>query len=171
MESDGNELDWADLLKLADEVKSDDGPGSRNWRYDGSETQRVNASVMRALRENDGTIPGELSSIPCIILTTTGVRTGKQRSVPLFCQTIDGRLVIIASMGGAKRNPPWFYNLLKTPDVSVEKDGETFRARAIVARGKERDYFFQKFCDAYPIFSEYQAGIERFIPIVELKRI
>lgn len=170
MTNSSRTADWTDLLKLADEVKSDDGPGSKNWQSDGSDTQQINAKVMHILRENGGTIPGELSSVPCLILTTTGAKTGKKRSVPLFCLVVDHRLVIIGSMGGAKRNPPWFYNLVKSPEVSVEKDGETFRAQAVVIEGAERDYFFQQFCEAYPIFSEYQAGVNRIIPIVELIR-
>lgn len=162
--------DWTDLLALAAEVKADAGPGTKGWKADGSTTSQVNERVMRALRENAGTIPGELGAIPCLILTTTGARSGAPRSVPLFCQTLDGRLVLIGSMGGAPRNPPWYYNLVKNPAVTVEKDGETFNARAKVLEGAERDYFFNSFAAAYPIFAEYQAAVSRVIPIVELIR-
>ncbi|MBX9605185.1 MAG: nitroreductase family deazaflavin-dependent oxidoreductase [Gammaproteobacteria bacterium] len=164
-------LGWNDLLALAAEVKSESGPGTTTWVPEGSTTAQVNERVMEALRENGGTIPGELGSIPCLILTTTGAKSGQLRSVPLFCQTVDGRLVIIGSMGGAPRNPPWYYNLLKDPKVSVEKDGKTFQAKAQVLTGAERDYFFRKFAEAYPIFAEYQAGTTRVIPIVELRPI
>ncbi len=169
--NDTNELGWADLLKLADEIKADNGPGTAAWHAQGSETEQINARVMTALRSHGGTLPGELGSIPCLILTTVGARTGERRAVPLFCLTVDSRLVIIGSMGGAERNPPWFYNLRKTSEVVVEKDGETFDARAIILADKERDYFFRKFSQAYPIFAEYQAGISRVIPIVELRRL
>ena len=164
------ELQWTDLLKLADEVKSDDGPGTKNWKSIGSVTQAVNARFIRVLRENDGKVPGDLDGIPFLILTTTGAKSGEKRVVPLFSQTVDGRLIIIGSMGGADRNPPWFYNLVKNPEVAVEKDGEIFQANAVVTEGKERTYFFQKMCKAFPIFAEYQAGTNRIIPIVELKR-
>lgn len=163
-------LDWSDLLTLADEIKAEDGPGSAAWSGAGSKTAAINAKVMQALRDHGGTLPGELGSIPCLILTTVGAKSGVPRSVPLFCQTVDGRLVIIGSMGGARRNPPWFHNLVKNPNVTVEKDGETFGARAVVLAGAERDYFFGKFASAYPIFAEYQAGVARVIPIVELLR-
>ena len=164
-------LDWTDLLALADEVKADDGPGSSAWRPDGSTTQQVNERVTRALRENGGTIPGELGSIPCLILTTVGAKSGEPRTVPLFSHTVNGRLAIIGSMGGAPRNPPWYYNLVKNPLVTVEKDGMTYRAQAIVLEGTERDYFFGKFAETYPIFAEYQAAVSRVIPIIELKPI
>lgn len=162
-------LDWTDLLALAEEVKSENGPGSKAWVSDGSTTRQVNDRVMRALRENAGTIPGELGAIPCLILTTIGAKSGEPRTVPLFSHTVDGRLAIIGSMGGAARNPPWFYNLVKNPLVTVEKDGATYRAHAVVLEGEERDHFFRQFAETYPIFAEYQAGVTRIIPIVELK--
>lgn len=162
--------DWHDLLTLAAEISADDGPGTPHWRGTGSQTTAINSRVMGALRANGGTLPGELGSVPCLILTTIGARSGVPRAVPLFCLSIDGRLMIIGSMGGAHRNPPWFHNLVKTPGVTVEKDGETFAARAVVITGAERDYFFAKFCATYPIFAEYQAGTARVIPIVELVR-
>ena len=164
-------LDWTDLLALADEVKAESGPGSKTWAPDGSTTRQVNERVMRALRENAGTIPGELGTIPCLILTTTGAKSGEPRTVPLFSHTVDGRLAIIGSMGGAARNPPWYYNLVKNPAVTVEKDGKAYRAHAKVLEGAERDYFFERFAETYPIFAEYQAGTSRVIPIVELKPI
>ena len=164
------ELGMADLQKMATEVGSDHGPGSKDWKAEGSETQRVNDLFMRALRENNGKVPGELKDIPALIITTTGVKTGQKRAVPLGYQVVDGRLVIVASMGGAKRNPPWFYNLVKTSEVLVEKDGESFLATAIVTEGDDRNYLFQKICEGIPTFAEYQARTERVIPVVELQR-
>ncbi len=90
MTQDKIELGWADLLKMVDEVKSDDGPDSQNWNSNGSETRRVNALFMRELRENKGKVPGELEAMPsCLIVTTTGAKTGEKRAVPLNkCESI-----------------------------------------------------------------------------------
>ena len=164
------DLSWEDINKLTAEVISDHGPGSKAWKAEGSETQRVNALFIRALREHNGKVPGELEAIPALIITTTGAKTGQKRAVPLAYQIVDGRLLIIASMGGAKRNPPWFYNLVKTPEVLVEKDGESFLATAIVTEGDDRNSLFQKICQRLPTFAEYQARTERVIPVVELQR-
>ena len=46
------QIGFADLLKMGDEVRADDGPGSKGWDPAGSETQRVNDAYMRALRES-----------------------------------------------------------------------------------------------------------------------
>jgi deazaflavin-dependent oxidoreductase (nitroreductase family) len=163
-------LGWSDLLKMGAEVRADDGPGSKDWHAAGSETQRVNALYMQALRANQGKVPGELSVVPSLIITTVGARSGEKRSVPLACQVIDGRLVIVASMGGSVRNPPWFHNLVKNPRVVVEKDGETFEATAVVTEGEDRRYLYDKVAEALPAFKEYQERTARVIPVIELKR-
>ena len=158
------------LGKLTAEVLADDGPGSKNWQAEGSQTKRINELFMQALRENNGKVPGELADVPGLIITTTGAKSGEKRAVPLAYQLIDDRLVIIASMGGAKRNPPWYYNLVKNPEVLVEKDGESYLAEAIVTSGADRDYLYKQVCAGIPVFAEYQARTTRTIPVVELKR-
>ena len=90
--------------------------------------------------------------------------------MPLAYHEVGGRLLIIASMGGAKRNPPWFHNLVANPEVLVEKDGESFSAIAIVTSGEDRDVLYESVCAALPPFAEYQARTERVIPVVELIR-
>ena len=170
MTGENAELSWADINAMTAELISDNGPGSEAWQTEGSKAERVNARFIRALRENNGKVPGELADIPALIITTTGAKTGKKRTVPLVCQTVDGRLLIVASMGGAKRNPPWFHNLRKNPEVFVEKDGESFLANAIVTEGDDRNYLFEKICENLPPFVEYQARTNRVIPVVELQR-
>ena len=170
--SDGKEqLGWADLLKMGDEVKSDHGPGSAQWRAAGSETQRVNELFMRALRENNGRVPGELEAIPGLIITTIGAKSGEKRAVPLAYQVVDGRLVIVASMAGANRNPPWFHNLVKHPEVEVEMNGECFKAKAVVTAGDDRSYLYAKVAEVLPAFKDYATRTTRVIPVVELQRI
>ncbi len=171
MTNDKIELGWTDLLKMGDEVKSENGPGSKDWNADSSSTKRFNELYMRALRDNKGKVPGELEAIPSLIITTIGAKTGEERAVPLAYQVVDGRLVIVASMAGAVRNPPWFFNLAKNPEVIVEKDGERFRAKAVVTEGTDRTYLYDKIAEVLPAFKEYQTRTTRVIPVVELKRI
>ena len=152
------ELTWGDLQQATAELIGERGPGTGKWQAEGSVTNRVNEKFMRALRENNGKVPGELGNVPCLIITTTGARTGKKRPIPLACHEVDGRLLIIASMGGAKHNPPWYHNLVANPEVLVEKDGETFEARAVITAGEDRDRLFASVCAALPPFAEYQAS-------------
>lgn len=165
-----SKISMADIDKLALEISAPDGPGSGAWDMSSSHTKRVNDAVVAALRENNGKIPGDLERVPALIITTTGAKTGLKRTVPLACMEIDARLIIIASMGGAPRNPPWFHNLVHNPEVLVEKDGETFAARAVVTQGDDRDRLFRIVCENLPVFATYEARTERIIPVVELIR-
>ena len=170
MTSNEKDLSWDDLNTLTAEVIAEEGPGSESWDPAKSKVDEINERYMRALRENNGVVPGELSDVPSLIITTTGAKSGKKRSVPLAYALIDGRLLIIASMGGAKRNPPWFHNLLANPEVLVEKDGESFEATATVAEGVDRDSLFASICERMPVFATYQERTSRTIPVVELIR-
>ena len=170
MNTENENLTWNDLKDLTADVIADSGPGSETWDPSKARVDEINARYMRALRENNGVVPGELSDVPSLIITTTGAKSGQKRAVPLAYASIDDRLLIIASMGGAKRNPPWFHNLVANPEVVVEKDGETFTATAMVTNGDDRDQLFQKICERMPVFAEYQARTSRTIPVVELHR-
>lgn len=109
------ELNGVELALLTAEVFDPHSSGSPDWQAQGSHTQRMDAELMRALRENGGRLPGELADIPMLIITTIGAKSGRRRAVPLACQVIDARFLIIATMGGAARHPPWFHNLLANP--------------------------------------------------------
>jgi deazaflavin-dependent oxidoreductase (nitroreductase family) len=165
------DLNMSELMKMSAEVAADDGPGSSTWNVEGTITQRVNDTVMEALRQNQGKLPGELAEMPCVIITTTGAKSGKPRTVPLAYQSLDDRILIIASMGGSVRNPPWFHNLVQNPEVTVELGGETYQAKAIVTEGADRDGLFGRICTNIPTFAAYQERTERVIPVVELKRL
>ncbi len=74
-------------------------------------------------------------------------------------------------MGGSVRNPPWYHNLVKNPEVTVELNGETYQAEAVVTQGADRDELFRRVCENIAQFAEYQERTERTIPVVELKRL
>ena len=91
-------------------------------------------------RETDGEegyIWREGSTI--LLLTTTGRRTGNESTTPLIYQLDGDNPVIVASKGGSPEHPGWYENLMKTPEVSVQIKADTFRVRARVAAGQERE--------------------------------
>jgi deazaflavin-dependent oxidoreductase (nitroreductase family) len=105
-----------------------------------------------------------------LLLTTTGRKSGKTRTVPVV-PYVEGRDVyVIASMGGAPQNPAWFNNLTANPDVGVQLGAEKWRARAQVVEGAERDRLWRAISQAMPNFGEYQKKTERVIPVVKLAR-
>ena len=82
------------------------------------------------------------------------------------------RVVIIASMGGAPKNPQWLHNIKANPRVRVEIGSEVFEATAeVLTDGPERQRLFDNQAALMPNFKEYQEKTTRVIPVVALNRI
>lgn len=106
-----------------------------------------------------------------LLLTTTGRTSGNESTAPLIYDLDgDGNPVIVASKGGAPEHPGWFLNIEKTPEVGVQILGETFRARARVAEGEERERLWALMNEMWPHYAEYQEKTDREIPVVVLER-
>jgi deazaflavin-dependent oxidoreductase (nitroreductase family) len=131
----------------------------------------LNQAAIREFRANQGKVGGQMEGMPILLLTMTGAKTGRTLIRPL-CYSRDGeRLVIIASYGGAPRNPPWYYNLLAHPVVTVEVGTEKFKARAAQTVGAERQRLFDAQARLMPFFNDYQQKTKRQIPVLTLTRI
>jgi deazaflavin-dependent oxidoreductase (nitroreductase family) len=130
-----------------------------------------NRNLIEEFRANDGKVSGAFANAPLLLITTTGAKTGQQRTSPVVYTTDGDRLVIIASYAGRPTNPAWFTNLVANPEVTVELPGETFAARAVVASGEYRDRLYAAQAELMPAFKEYQEKTTRQIPVVTLERI
>jgi deazaflavin-dependent oxidoreductase (nitroreductase family) len=106
-----------------------------------------------------------------LLITTTGWRTGKPRTKPLIYAADDDRYVIVASKGGAPKDPSWYRNLVKAPEVEVQVKDEIFRARARTAEGAERERLWTKMNEVWPHYAEYAERTDREIPVVVLERL
>jgi deazaflavin-dependent oxidoreductase (nitroreductase family) len=131
----------------------------------------MNQGVITEFRANQGKVGGPMEGMPILLLTMTGAKTGRTLIRPL-CYSRDGeRLVIIASYGGASRNPPWYHNLLANPVVTVEVGTEKFKAKAAQTSGAERQRLFDAQARLRPFFNDYQKKTKRQIPVLTLTRV
>jgi deazaflavin-dependent oxidoreductase (nitroreductase family) len=110
-----------------------------------------------------------LGDRPILVLTTTGRRTGQSRPTPMM-YVRDGTDFVIASNAGAPKHPDWYRNLVADPEVTVEVDGEEYRAVARPLTGREYAERWADISGRYPFFAEHQAGVTRRIPVVALDR-
>ncbi len=108
---------------------------------------------------------------PCLLLKTTGAKTGKERTTPLLYLRDGGNFVLIASKGGNARHPAWYLNLKANPEVEIFVDDETIKCTASDAGGEERKRLWEKAAGVYDGYEKYRkrAG-EREIPVVVLRR-
>jgi F420H(2)-dependent quinone reductase len=115
-----------------------------------------------------GTEGTDLKGMPVILLTTVGAKTGKLRKTPLMRVEHDGQYAIVASLGGAPKNPVWYYNVAKNPRVELQ-DGEVtgdYDAREVF--GEEKATWWERAVAAYPDYADYQERTERQIPVFVL---
>ena len=108
-------------------------------------------------------------SVPSLLLTTTGRKSGEKYLVPLFYGETGASVFIVASKGGAPEHPGWYRNILANPAVEVQVGTRKFHARARTATGAERAALWIKSLDFWPPYADYQKkAVDREIPVVVL---
>ena len=112
-----------------------------------------------------GTSP---TGAPICLLTTTGRRTGRRRTVPLLYLPDGENFVVVASKGGMSTHPAWYLNLSADPNAVVESHGRTFLAVARAATDEERARMWPQLVAVYGHFESYQLRTTRQIPMVVL---
>jgi deazaflavin-dependent oxidoreductase (nitroreductase family) len=128
-----------------------------------------NRRVVEEFRERGGVVGGPMAGAPMILVTHTGVKTGKTYTTPLVYTRDGDNYVIVASKGGAPENPQWFGNLVANPDATIEVGAETVPVRAHVAEGDERARLFRAHADVMPNFDRYAEATTRQLPVVVLE--
>jgi deazaflavin-dependent oxidoreductase (nitroreductase family) len=116
----------------------------------------------------DSSSVGGPGLLPTLLLTTTGRRSGKTRTMPLIYGESGGSYVIVASKGGAPKHPAWYLNLDALPEVGVQVGTERFTAKARTASGAERQRLWAQMAGIYPPYLDYQNKTDREIPVVVL---
>ena len=127
---------------------------------------RKQAEVFEA---SNGQKANTLQGKPVIVLTSVGATSGKLRKTALMRVEHDGRYAVVASLGGAARNPVWYRNLKEHPHVELQ-DGATKRdytAREV--GGAEKAIWWERAVAVWPDYARYQRKTERQIPVFVLE--
>ena len=132
------------------------------------EAQERNKRIIEEFRTNDGKVGGRFEGKTLLLLHTRGAKSGRERINPTAYVRDGDRYVIIASQGGAVKNPSWYYNILANPLVTVEVGSETFPVLATVAEEPERTRLYDKMVEMMPRFDEYRRKTTREIPVIVL---
>ncbi len=92
---------------------------------------------------------------PVLLLTTTGRRTGKQRTVPVFYVRDGERLVVCNVTPPSERANPWTLNLRATPYASVQIRDRTIRCRAHPATDHELTRYWPELTEIWPPYQRF----------------
>jgi deazaflavin-dependent oxidoreductase (nitroreductase family) len=134
-------------------------PSTSDWARTQAETYEATG----------GQEAGDLRGMPVIVLTTVGAKSGMLRKTALMRVEHDGHYAVVASLGGAPKNPVWYYNIVKQPHVELQ-DGPVkndYLAREIT--GDEKAVWWERAIAAYPPYADYQEKTDREIPLFVLE--
>lgn len=136
--------------------------GARGLRAMG----KMNVPVYKLTR---GRLMNSVGDAPVLLLTTTGRRSGQQRTAPV-CFLDTGQVVaVIGSNAGNQKAPAWALNLDANPDAEIQIKGSKRRVHARVTEGEERAELWRKMNEQYSGFDDYEANTSRPIKVFALE--
>ncbi|HEX8008710.1 MAG TPA: nitroreductase/quinone reductase family protein [Trebonia sp.] len=126
----------------------------------------VQKQMMRRIRRSGW----KLAGMDVLFLTTVGRRSGAERTTPVaWFPGADGTWLIVASAGGAARNPAWYHNIAAQPDnLQIELGGRKAAVTAEQLSGTTREEAWRQIVAAQPRFVKYQQKTDRQLPVIRL---
>ena len=125
-----------------------------------------------ALASDEGPLPEVASALARIRdgsnieITTTGRKSGKPHTRPIWYVVDDGKVLVQSGKDG---KTDWYRNLKKTPAVTLKADGYTFRARGrLLTDPKDVERVHALFRDKYTsarVLSWMGSGIGQGLPV------
>lgn len=129
------------------------------------------AEQVRLYETTGGVKGGTMMGKPCVILTSKGRRTSKLRKTPLMRVEHDGIYAVVASLGGAPKNPVWYYNLLANPHATIQDGPDVHDLRAREVTGGEKATWWARAVEVWPGYDTYQSKTDRVMPLVVLEPV
>lgn len=128
-----------------------------------------NDQIIQEFRANGGHVETAGFGDKLILLHTTGARTGEERVTPTMALRDEDSWLVYASKAGAPENPAWYYNLIESPDITIETPRGEAEVTASELHGDERDAAWNQVVAVASGFADYQvkAG-DRVIPVFRL---
>lgn len=123
---------------------------------------KLNSIVYRL---TDGRVMGSIQGRPVMLVTMTGVKSGKPRTIPLMYVPYKDGVIVVASMGGAPKSPVWTNNLIANPDIVVQYQSKKMKLRARRVDDAEKAEVWPTCVEHYPPYDDYQKRTERNIPV------
>jgi deazaflavin-dependent oxidoreductase (nitroreductase family) len=106
--------------------------------------------------------------LPVLLLTTTGHRSGKPRTVPVFYLRSGDSFVICNVRPPGERANPWVSNVGVDPNVRLEISGLLLRGRSRPSTDEELARVWPQLVAIWPAFQTFfSAGGERSVFVVE----
>lgn len=128
---------------------------------------RANRVLFRLTR---GRLGGTLLGAPVGLLTTTGRRSGRNRTVPIVYLDDGSRFLVVASNSGFDAPPAWLLNLRAHPGAEMNTRSVAERVVARELTNPEREEAWPRLLEHNPMWGAYQSCTERQCAVVALER-
>jgi len=129
----------------------------------------VGEAHVRRYLETDGAVGHVWNGAPCLLLTTTGRKSGQARQIAIIYSRDGPNFVLIASKGGSPAHPSWYLNLLGNPRAQIQVKAEKMEVTARIAEGEERERLWRDAAQVWPNYDVYVTRTTRRIPVVVLE--
>ena len=120
-------------------------------------------------RGSGGLIGNRMGGMPILLLTATGRRSGKRRTLPLGYLRDGPGYVLIGSYGGQDQHPAWVLNLRANPQATVQIGRARIPVVAGEADSERRSRLWAELVRQAPIYEGYRKRTARKIPVVILE--
>jgi deazaflavin-dependent oxidoreductase (nitroreductase family) len=127
---------------------------------------KLNVPVYRL---SGGRIGGKVGNGPVLLLTTTGRKSGQQRTAPVLYLADGERFVVINTNAGNEKTPAWSLNLRANPEAEVEIGRRRVPVRSRLAEGKERAELWRRHMEQYEGWDFYESQLDREVGVFVLE--
>jgi deazaflavin-dependent oxidoreductase (nitroreductase family) len=123
---------------------------------------------IRAYRDSGGEVGYLWNGVPTLLLTSTGRRSGAERTSALIFARDGDDYLIVASKGGMPSHPMWYLNLQANPAAKIQVKADELAVVARTASADEKPRLWKIVTDVWPNYDVYQTRTDREIPVVVL---
>ena len=120
-------------------------------------------------RLSGGRLGGRMRGFKVILLTTTGRKSGKTRTLPLGLFDWPGGYLVVASNGGQSKHPAWYHNLMSHPQATVQLFNKVIPVTAEELTGATRAQAWQQVITSAPAYAAYEKKTTRIITLVLMR--
>ena len=104
-----------------------------------------------------------------LLLTTTGRKSKRSRTVPVVFMPIEDSFVVVAANLGSDDQPGWYLNLKQDAHAQIQVGSNRMSVVAEALSDDERAQLWEKWIKANPGYQGFQTRTSRQLPVVILK--
>lgn len=112
-----------------------------------------------------GRVMNKLAGDPICLVTMTGAKSGRSRTIPLMYVPHGDNVLLVASQAGAPTHPLWYHNLVAYPDIEIQEGGRKRAMRARIADAEEKAIVWPICVQRYAPYEDYRHRTTREIPV------